>query len=650
MEICSLSDFSLFETLLEAVFVLNAKNEIIYCNPASASLIDISSRKILKIRSMTALMQFSNASTELALIKDVTEPTPYRESDFSSTSGKTGRVQYSIQPVMFKDNQAWVIYLKDVTLEASLQNKYQKESQEKENYIRELEVTHRELDRYSKNLKKLVEERTSELTSVNSMMRSLLDSLDQGFFIFDREGNCLPVFSNSCLKLLECNPVGKKAWEVLKVQEKKIDNFKKWIKTMFDNMLPFEDLAILGPQIYPHSDDLHVRLRYAPLRMKNVDTLDGVVVMATDNTLIDEAKETAEKERSYAMMIVNILKRRKEMTQFVFDTQRLIEELRKTLNDQYGFNIQTVFRCLHTIKGGASSFSIHELIHACHQAEQILQEISQEGLAKESLFHLNEQFSNLRYQFQNFLKSNETFLGTSIIHGIRTMEIPVNTLTNFIRKLSKVGEIRETLTTFEKEIFYVPVRQFLEGYNDAIQSLSHQLGKKIKPLRIEGGDVAIHREFYSELFATLIHQFNNSVDHGIEEPVLRRFLHKDESGEIRVSVSIQPVDDKEYLILRISDDGQGIDPERVRQKLTEKGIDHSNESDDEVIQHVFNSQFSTKESVTLVSGRGVGMDAILHAAHGLGGTAFIKSELKKGTELWIRVPYARELVKLSTAV
>jgi two-component system chemotaxis sensor kinase CheA len=64
---------------------------------------------------------------------------------------------------------------------------------------------------------------------------------------------------------------------------------------------------------------------------------------------------------------------------------------------------------------------------------------------------------------------------------------------------------------------------------------------------------------------------------------------------------------------------------------------------------VANSQFSTKESVTIVSGRGVGMDAILHAAHSLGGTAYIKSELKKGSELWIRVPYIRELVKLGIA-
>jgi two-component system chemotaxis sensor kinase CheA len=647
MELCTLSNFSLFETLLEAVFVLNAKSEIIYCNPAAAVLIDIAPRKILKIKSLGALVQFATDSPELTLLTEVLEPTPYKESDFSSISGRLGRVQYSIQPATSKDTPVWIIYLKDVTLEATLQAKYQRESQQKETYIRELEVTHRELERYSKNLKKLVEDRTQELTSVNSMMRSLLDSLEQGFFMFDREGNCLPVFSNSCLKLLECNPLGKKVWEVLKIPENKIDNFKKWIFTMFENMLPFEDLAVLGPQRMPPSDDMHIKLRFVPLRNKNVETLDAIVVMATDNTLIDEAKEAAEQERNYAMMIVNILKRRKEMTQFVFDTQRLIEELRKTLSDQYGFNIQTVFRCLHTIKGGASSFSIHELSTACHQAEQILQEISQEGLAKESLFHLNEQFSNLKYQFQNFLKSNEAFLGTSIIHGIRTMDVPVNTLTNLIRKLSKVAEVREHITNFEKEIFYVPVRQFLEGYNDAIQSLGHQLGKKIKPLRIEGGDISIHREFYSELFATLIHQFNNSVDHGIEEPVLRRFHHKDESGEIRVSVSVQPVDDKEYLMMRIADDGQGIDPDRIRQKLNEKGIEHTGENDEDVIQHVFSSQFSTKDSVTIVSGRGVGMDAILHAAHNLGGTAYIKSDLKRGTELWIRVPYARELVKLS---
>jgi two-component system chemotaxis sensor kinase CheA len=509
MGLCTLSDFAPFDTLLEAVFVLNAKTEIIYCNPASAILINTTQRNILKIKAFANLMQFTHALPELMSLNKVQAATPYIESNFTSSSGKTGRVQFSIQPVNFNDTQVWVMYVKDVTLEAMLQEKYKKENQQKENYIRELEVTHRELENYSKNLKKLVGERTSELTSVNSMMRSLLDSLEQGFFMFDRNGDCLPVFSNSCLKLLECNPVNKKVWDVLKVPENRIENFKMWINKIFENKQAFEELAALGPKTVTHSDEMHIKLRYVPLRLNTGESLDGIVVMATDNTLIDEAQEIAEKERNYAMMIINILKRRKEMTQFVFDTQKLIEELRKTLNDQYCFNIQTVFRCLHTIKGGASSFSIHELTTACHQAEHILHQISQEGLAKESLFHLNEQFSNLRYQFQTFLKSNETFLGTSIIHGIRTMEVPVNTLTNFIRRLYKVPEIREYVTNFEKEIFYVPIRQLLEGYNDAIQSLSQQLGKKIKPLQIEGGDINVHREFYSELFSTLIHQFNN---------------------------------------------------------------------------------------------------------------------------------------------
>jgi two-component system chemotaxis sensor kinase CheA len=647
MGLCKLSDFTLFDSLLEAVFVLDEKSEIIYCNPVSAILIDISQRKILKTKSLNTLIQFHPDTNGFDHLTEITESTPYIESNFTTMNGKLGRVQYSVQPIKYNETKVWIVFFKDVTLEATLQEKYKQESLQKENYIRELEITHRELEKYSKNLKKLVEERTAELTSVNSMMRSLLDSLEQGFFMFDRNGDCLPVFSNSCLKLLECNPAGKKVWEVLKIPPNKIANFERWVLTIFDNMLPFEDLAFLGPQTIPHSDDMHINLRYVPLRISSQETLDGIVVMATDNTLIDEAKESAEKERNYAMMIINILKRRKEMTQFVFDTQKLIEELRNTLNDQYCFNIQAVFRCLHTIKGGALSFSIHDLSTACHQAEQILQQISEDGLAKESLFHLNEQFSNLRYQFQNFLKSNETFLGTSIIHGIRTMEIPVLTLTNFIRKLSNVPKIREDVLNFEKEIFYVPVRQFLEGYNDAVQSLSQQLGKKIKPLRIEGGDINVHREFYSELFTTLIHQFNNSVDHGIEDPVLRKFHHKDESGEIQVTVSVQPIDNNEFLIIRIADDGQGIDPDRIRQKLTSLGIDTSKENNEEVIQHVFSSQFTTKDTVTLVSGRGVGMDAISYAARSLGGSAYIKSEPGQGTELWIHVPYARELVKLS---
>ena len=127
----------------------------------------------------------------------------------------------------------------------------------------------------------------------------------------------------------------------------------------------------------------------------------------------------------------------------------------------------------------------------------------------------------------------------------------------------------------------------------------------------------------------------HSVDHGIETPEERTKIGKSEFGQIIVEFST----DTKSLFINISDDGQGIDPGKIRKKLVEKGFNSDAESDQKVIQHVFDSQLSTKEQVTELSGRGVGMDAILIAAKKLNGNAKVESTIGKGMTLKIEVPY-----------
>jgi two-component system chemotaxis sensor kinase CheA len=97
-----------------------------------------------------------------------------------------------------------------------------------------------------------------------------------------------------------------------------------------------------------------------------------------------------------------------------------------------------------------------------------------------------------------------------------------------------------------------------------------------------------------------------------------------------------------YLNIKLSDDGQGINPEKFREKLSSLGIDASKETDKEVIQHIFDSQFSTRSEVSDISGRGVGMDAIKNAAELLAGRVWVESKVGEGTTVCIQVPYLTE--------
>lgn len=642
-------DFSVFDMLLEPLFVLSNEGSVIYLNDSASQITDISIRKALNAKHFLDLIKFSIDIPELQQLKLINEPVPYRELEFNSISGKTGRVQVGIQPFTSEDQQHWIVYFRDVTLEHNLHEKYKSELEQKELYTTKLEQAHQELSRYSENLEKMVSERTKELTKLNTTLRALLDSLDQGFFIFDRQGKCLPVYSKSCVNLLGHPPNKLFFWEAIRADKSAYVQIEKWINNLFLQTLPFKDLISLGPDKVQGIEDKSVSLNFYPVNdLQN--ELEAVVVVATNKTELEAAEKAAERERAYSQMVVNVVRRKKEIIRFIFDVQKLLDELNGAIASHYKFQMQTALRCLHTIKGGATTFAIYDLAQSCHNTEQLLLEIQRDGLAKDGLSILQGHYNKIRYEFQSFLKGNEVLLGNEVIHGKRSVEVPLETLTGFLRVLRQENHLNEEIKRFEKDIFYVPIKQFLEGFEETSQALAMKLGKKLKPMIIEGGDTLIHREHYSELFTTLIHQLNNVVDHGIENPVLRRFHHKEESGQISIKVRLESDDSflsGSTLVLQIIDDGQGLDPRKIRERMAGRGINSEALTDDEVLQYIFKGNLSTKDQATQISGRGIGMEAIMHTTLDLGGTAKIESIPLKGTILTIKVPYTIEQIKLA---
>lgn len=649
-------DYSIFDMLLEPVFVLNSKGSVIYFNSAASTMTGLSQRRVLKASHFLDVIKLSAEVPQLHKLTELNEPIPYRELEFSVDTGKTGRVQMALLPIQDNGSQNWIMYFRDVTLENNLHQKYKGELEQKEIYTRQLEQTHKELEtahlqlgKYSEGLEQMVNERTKELQKLNSTMRALLDSLDQGFFIFDKTGKCLNVYSKSSIDLLGTAPAELFFWEAIRAEKQDYGLIKKWIANIFSQALPFKSLVPLGPDKISTNHEKSLSLNYYPI-VDGTDNIEGVVVVVTDRTEIVEAEKLAEKERAYSQMIINVIRKKKEITRFIFDVQKLLAELYDSIENHYKFNIQTALRCLHTIKGGASSFAIYDLAQTCHESEQLLIEIQKDGLAQDGLDVLKEHYNRVRYEFQNFLKSNEMLLGNEVIHGKKSVEVPIETLSGFLKSIRSGENIADRVKEFEQDIFYVPIKQFLEGFEETTQALANKLGKKLKPMIIEGGETLIHREHYSELFTTLIHQLTNVVDHGIENPILRRFHHKEESGQIVIRVLVEPSDSfisGANLVLQIIDDGQGLDPRKVRERLNAKGIHNEQLTDDEVLQYIFKGNVSGNEEVSQISGRGIGMEAIMHKVLDLGGTARLESTPLKGSTLTVKVPYIIDEIRLA---
>jgi two-component system chemotaxis sensor kinase CheA len=170
-----------------------------------------------------------------------------------------------------------------------------------------------------------------------------------------------------------------------------------------------------------------------------------------------------------------------------------------------------------------------------------------------------------------------------------------------------------------------------------IRDLSVELGKKIE-LKMSGEDTELDRHLLEAITDPLTHMIRNSADHGIEKPEKRIAAGKPETGLIE----LKAYHGGGYIIMEIIDDGNGINPEVIKNKAIEKGLVSASDAQDlsnsQIFQFIFAPGFSTAATVTSVSGRGVGMDVVKTNIEGISGTVSLESTLGKGSTFTIKIP------------
>lgn len=645
-----MSSFKVFDTIQEVVFAIDEERNLLYGNNAASLLLEVTAKRLSTGKSMTQFIEFKpDIFAEGEKIQDVTEPTHIREVQYTTKDGKEGWAQVSVQaaPEFFppdekQPSKRWLLYFRDVSLERILAAKYKAELDQKEGVIEDLKKARAQLEDYSKNLEKMVEQRTVELRESNKLLATVLDSLGQGILVFDSKGQCLPIFSKICKDILETEPSGKPIAEVLKVKPSEKAGFDKWIEAVFSDMLSFEDLAPLGPSDYPHSAGRSISLNFTPMR-NDGNQMVGTVVIATDRTSEILARKEAEKERNFAKMVVAIAKHRQQFRALAIESKGLLREMQVVVSMDGEFAYEEMTRWLHTLKGGTSSFGLIEFADMAHHAEQKVIDEKKSGgkFSKEFCASLLQDFRTMEAWLLNFLEKNAVLFGGLSESTSRQVEIPVPILSQWQKSIGGSPTGLEIFENYIKE----PIGKSFLHIDSTIQELANSLGKKVEPLAMTGGDVKIIPEVYRELFATLIHAFRNAIDHGLEAPDLRVVNGKPEAGIVQLRFSRFQKDAKPFLRIEVVDDGRGIDPEKIKAKLSSMGKSHLSDgkSDEEVIQFVFANDFSTAERVSAVSGRGVGLSAVLEEAQRLGGTATVASTVGVGSRLIVEVPEKIEL-------
>ena len=168
--------------------------------------------------------------------------------------------------------------------------------------------------------------------------------------------------------------------------------------------------------------------------------------------------------------------------------------------------------------------------------------------------------------------------------------------------------------------------------------MSQELGKKVL-LKVDGDDHLIDSKKAQDLKGALVHIVRNSLDHGIESPDERKKKGKNESGNLLMTCEKGDGSNSNVVKINIEDDGNGIDSSKLFKKALENGvIKDENMEEDEKLNLIFLPSLSTKEDITDISGRGVGMDVVKEIIIQMGGEIKVESVVSKGTKFQITIP------------
>ncbi len=503
----------------------------------------------------------------------------------------------------------------------------------------EAEVRHR----------KQIEEKSNELREKNDSIKNLLDNAGQGFLSFGPDFAISNEYSMECVQLFR-GPIGGKNFLEL-IKRHTPEDARDMMGSVFENV--FGAPQDLQEKVYisllPTEFTIYDKIVRVDYKVINQMDCKRMMLVLTDITEKKELEQKMARERSNLRMIVKALEKQSDVNLGFEELASFIHQEAPTLvssapagEEFLQAALAEIFRIIHTFKGDFAQLGLHNTASQLHEIEDhldALQNAETPPTKKELAAVVADWDANsiiaedrrilMEALGASFFETDERFL----ISKEQIQSIEERVTANLGDKDKR--ELLPMLRALRKH----NVKDMLTVYDDYLQTIAMRLEKGLEPMPVEGDDVYIEKEVYQKFFKSLVHVFRNMIDHGVESPEDRVEAGKSELG--RIACEIKQLGDDSFTIA-ISDDGAGIDVERVRAKAVEKGALAAGEAermdDQAVYQLLFKDSLSTKEEVTALSGRGVGLSAVKAEVERLGGEIAIASELGKGSTFTFTLP------------
>jgi signal transduction histidine kinase len=531
------------------------------------------------------------------------------------------------------------------------------------------EVLLAETKELNENLESKVEERTAELAEEKNSVSNLLHNMSQAVFSVNMygeiQGRAMSEFSN------EVFGQAIKGLSVYDILFNKIDRKSEKfgdIKSALETSIGGNDLQWdLNNDYFPRKVDVDIQgqgriFSILPNPIWDLNE-ECVEIMFTCEDITEKlafeaevAKKQAESNKRSKLLHElapsdgkGIAAHSKDLKMFLGNSNDITNESIEIMShlenvNEDGFN--TVFRHLHTIKGNARGFGASLISESVHRSESHLEIIKSDfaNFDDEKRQRILEELNITREILDDFIKVAEEVFSISL-DGSSGDVIYKEVHRDNISALSKAIEdavgsnpseaFQEVMKNFEN-LLKTPLKDFLNGFKKIVEETATESGKAVE-FKVEGDDIYITNDELSLLNDSLIHLVRNSVDHGIETSENRAANKKSDKG----LVTIKCVQNGKGYSIHVKDDGAGINADKVSKIALEKGIitkeDLESMNDSEKLKLIFRPGFSTKEEVTELSGRGVGMDVVLTNISKLKGDINIETKEGIGTEFLMTI-------------
>ena len=496
------------------------------------------------------------------------------------------------------------------------------------------------IEEQNRTLEQKVEERTAQLRQKTNDINNMLQSMHQGIFTVLPGRAIHPEYSAYLETIVETKHIANVDVMALLFSDTNLGaNALSQISAALDAILGEASMMFdfnrhcLVPEFNKTMPDGRVKileLDWDPIVSED-DVIEKLMVTVRDVTELRGLQAEAEKQKWELEVIGQILAVAPDkFISFTKDAVRFLDENQQLIQDHAVAStevISTLFRNMHTIKGNARTYGFTAITDVAHEAEatyDVMRKSSAAPWDKDKMLSELQQTRKLVQTYDAIFKdklsgasSEGVFVDTLLIDLLKGVLAGVNE--------NDAGALRKALNSVKSitgAIGTESLPSILDAITKSIPDLAEKLGKLAPNIVINDHGIRFSADVAPIMKNVFTHSFRNAIDHGLEPAAERKANGKPDQGTIHLEVS----EEGGQIVLSLSDDGRGLAINRLKSKAMENGLlDSSKEITDQMLAElIFHSGLSTADSVSDISGRGVGMDAIRKFVEKLGGTVEIR--------------------------